>query len=137
MIDFEHSALVISFFFFHCVTAYEDSFLLEDYTVTNTVFTKTHTTRLSWRALHVVTIYNWDYRWIWTNFEQLLNWQTLECMTDDYYQYYVPGNDKYFVTMKKCDRNNQKQLWECVGDRIEQTWSGRYMWPTTENKTDT
>ncbi|CAB4045051.1 Hypothetical predicted protein, partial [Paramuricea clavata] len=69
---------------------------------------------------------NWDYRWIWTNFGQLLNWETLECMTDDYqYQY------KYLVTMKKCDKNNQKQLWECVGNKkynIKQTQSGRHMY---------
>jgi hypothetical protein len=44
-------------------------------------------------------------------------------MTDDYRTNYV--------LMKKCDRNNQKQLWKCVGDKkynIVQLQSGRYMY---------
>ncbi|CAB4045930.1 Hypothetical predicted protein, partial [Paramuricea clavata] len=81
---------------------------------------------------------SWDYRWIWTNFGQLLNWKTLECMADDYY---VPDDNKYFVTMTKCDRNSQRQLWECVHERIKQTLSRRYLYygehyryVTTKNK---
>ncbi|CAB3998225.1 Hypothetical predicted protein [Paramuricea clavata] len=38
------------------------------------------------------------------------------------------SNNKYLVTMKKCNRNNQRQLWKCVGERIKQTQSGRYMY---------
>ena len=65
-------------------------------------------------------------RWIWTNFEQILNWKTLECMTDDYLS---SGGDN-FVTIKKCDPNDGLQRWICVGDtkyNIIQTQSGRYL----------
>ena len=69
---------------------------------------------------------NENSRWIWTNNGQLLNWKILECMTDD-----LLFQQKHFVTMKKCDRRNQKQLWECGKHKkynIKQTESGRYMY---------
>ncbi|CAB4031177.1 Hypothetical predicted protein [Paramuricea clavata] len=70
---------------------------------------------------------NWDSRWMWTNFGQLLNWKTLECMTDDF----ISDKYQYFPVMRKCNRNNQRQLWECVGDKkynIMQLLSRRYMY---------
>lgn len=54
---------------------------------------------------------NSNFRWLWTNFGQILHWETLECMTDDDY-YGQPYN---YVILKKCDSNNQKQGWECAG----------------------
>ena len=69
---------------------------------------------------------NGNSSWMWTNYGQLLNWQTLECMRDDYI---TP--DRYFPTMEKCDRNDKKQLWECVSDKkynIKQIQSGRYLY---------
>ena len=70
---------------------------------------------------------NGDSRWMWTKYGQLLNWQTLECMTDDP----LSPQSPYIPGMKKCDRNNTKQLWECVGEKkynIKQTQSGRYLY---------
>ena len=70
---------------------------------------------------------NGNSRWMWTNYGQLLNWQTLECMTDDLYSWL---SKKYFPTLEKCDGNNRKQLWECVGEKkynIKQKQSGRYL----------
>ena len=66
-----------------------------------------------------------NFSWMWTNFGQILHWETLECITDDYY-----GGLYYFVILKKCDRNNQKQGWKCVGDKkryIRQPMSYRYL----------
>ena len=62
----------------------------------------------------------WNFLWIWTNHRQLLNWQTLECMTEQ--------NLGQRLRMKKCDINDRKQLWECVGNDIVQRQSGRYMY---------
>jgi hypothetical protein len=98
--------------FFHCFAAYEDSFLLQHNF--RKLCIKPYNTFV--RAGATCSYDNWDYRWIWTNFGQLLNWKTLECMTDE------RSNNKYFVTMKKCNRKNQRQLWKCVGERIKQTW---------------
>ena len=67
-----------------------------------------------------------NFSWMWTNFGQILHWETLECMTDDYYY----GLLYHYVILKKCDRNNQKQGWECVGDKkryIRQPSSYRYL----------
>ena len=55
--------------------------------------------------------------WIWSNFGQLVNWKTLECMAGE-----KP------ISMKKCDISDRKQLWKCVGKDIVQTQSGRYMY---------
>ncbi len=47
-------------------------------------------------------------------------------MTDDF----ISQEKQYFPTMKKCDRNDEKQLWECVGEKkykIKQKQSGRYL----------
>ena len=46
-------------------------------------------------------------------------------MTDDYY-----GSTYYFVVLRKCDRNNKKQSWECSGVNnmyIRQTKSYRHL----------
>ncbi len=70
---------------------------------------------------------NGNLRWIWTNYGQLLNWQNLKCMRDDFNS----RENLYFQKMKDCDRNDKKQLWECVGDKkynIKQTQSGRYLY---------
>ena len=70
---------------------------------------------------------NRQYYWIWTNNGQLLNWESLKCMTDDY----VTHDDTHFVVMKKCDRNNLKQSWKCESHAnnhyIKQILSDRYM----------
>jgi hypothetical protein len=46
-------------------------------------------------------------------------------MTDDFYSTY------HYVTMKKCNRTDQKQFWDCErknnNELIRQTQSGRYM----------
>ena len=67
----------------------------------------------------------WNSRWIWTNFAQLLNWNTLKCMTETY----DLGNT-HFVLLKECEKDNDLQHWECVGNNkynIIQKKSGRYM----------
>jgi hypothetical protein len=119
MNDFEHSALVIHFF--HCFTAYEDSFLMQHNLC---LYQKFYNTKETFVLAGTCSYDNWDYRWIWTNFGQLFNWQTFECMAGDLH---ARNNYKYYVTMNKCDKNNQRQLWECVDERIKQTQSGRYM----------
>jgi hypothetical protein len=48
-------------------------------------------------------------------------------MTDDYIGITDNIHYTYFVTMKKCDRKNRKQLWKCERKNIKQTQSGRYM----------
>ena len=48
-------------------------------------------------------------------------------MTDDF----ISVKLLYYPVMKECDRNNQKQLWECVGDKkydIIQSLSRRYIY---------
>ena len=59
---------------------------------------------------------NSKYHWLWTNNEQLLNWESLKCMADDF----VTPRDTHFVVMKKCDNSNLKQLWKC--ERINQNY---------------
>jgi hypothetical protein len=49
------------------------------------------------------------YYWIWTNYGQLLNLNSLECMTDDH----VTKRGTHYVILKKCDKSNQKQVWIC------------------------
>lgn len=114
--------------FFHCFTAYEDSFLLHKNNYEFCLYQYPYNTKYTFVQVGATCSYdNLDYLWIWTNFGQLLNWATLECMTDDYHT----RQNQHFVTTEKCDRNNQKQLWECVGNKkykIKQTQSGRRMY---------
>ncbi len=109
-------------------TAYEASFLMQNNKEKRCIYQYPYDTKTTFvRRYSTCVEKNENSRWIWTNYGQLLNWQTLECMTDDYY---ATSAFKYFATMKKCDRNNQKQLWECVGVKkynIKQTQSGRYL----------
>ncbi len=90
-------------FFFHYLTADEDYFLLENYNDKLCLYQKPKGKKTFVFKDATCSYDDGNSRWIWTNYGQLLNWKTLECMTDD-----------RFVTMKKCDRHNQKQLWECV-----------------------
>ena len=108
--------------FFYCITAYEDSFLMQNNLC---LYQKFYSTKETFVLAGTCRYDNWDYRWIWTNFGQLFNWQTLECMTGDLH---ARSDYKYYVTINKCDRNNQRQLWECVDESIKHTQSGRYMY---------
>jgi hypothetical protein len=53
-------------------------------------------------------------------------------MTDDFTVTTDNIHYTHYVRMKKCDRKNQKQLWECErknsNELIRQTQSGRYMY---------
>ena len=114
------SLYVIIFFIFF--TAYEASFLIQNNNEKRCIYQSSYTF-VSRDSTCVEN--NGNSRWMWTNHRQLLNWQTLECMRDDYITTY-----QYFPTMKECNRYDQKQLWECVGDKkynIKQTQSGRYL----------
>ena len=118
----------VIYFFFHCLTAGEDYFLLQRVGLRHKrCLYQTSTKRGTFVFVSTTCSYdNENSLWIWTNNGQLLNWKTLECMTDD-----LLFQQKHFVTMKKCDRHNRKQLWECVShnnDYIKRTESGRYMY---------
>ena len=112
---------MVIYFFFCCLTADEDYFLLQSVRHKRCLYQ----TSTKWGTFVFVSTTcshdNENSRWIWTNYGQLLNWKTLECMTDG-----LLFRQEHLVTMKKCDRRNQKQLWECVGDKkynIRQTQS--------------
>ena len=118
---------MVIYFFFCCLTADEDYFLLQSVRHKRCLYQ----TSTKWGTFVFVSTTcshdNENFRWIWTNYGQLLNWKTLECMTDDF----LSQQNQHFVTMKKCDRNNQKQLWQCVEDSnyyVRQTRSGRYLY---------
>ena len=103
--------------FFRCFTAYEATFLLQQVGTENCLYQETvqkllGTLKFVFRSDQVKCDEKYkNLHWIRTNFRQLLHWETLECMTDYYTFPY------YYVVLKKCDRNNQKQSWECVGDK--------------------
>ncbi|CAB3988118.1 Hypothetical predicted protein [Paramuricea clavata] len=109
-------------------TSYEASFLVQNNLSKSCTYQKflDHTTFVLESSI-LCNDKNRDSRWIWTNFGQILNWETLECMTDDFI-----GGGRHYPTMKKCDKStDQKQLWECVGDKkydIIQSLSRRYMY---------
>ena len=113
---------------FHIFTAYEASFLVQNNVSKSCIYKKflEHSTFVLESSI-LCNDKNRDSRWIWTNFGQILNWETLECMTDDF-----TGGGRHYPTMKKCDKStDQKQLWECVGDKkydIIQSLSRRYMY---------
>ena len=116
--------------FFCYLSAYEDSFRMQ-IQFTYLRYCIKNIRNRKWNTTFVRTPRSCDddtksYRWIWTNFAQILNWETLGCMTDDYHS--VGGDN--FVTIKKCDPNDGLQRWICVGDEkynIIQTQSGRYL----------
>ena len=119
--------ILYSYIFFHCFTAYEATFLLQHNNNGNCLYQATSTDDFKFVRLSNMKCdeKNRNFRWLLTNFRQLLHWKTLECMTDDYY-----GTPYYFVVLKKCDRNYQKQSWECVGEKeryIRQTQSYRHL----------
>ena len=104
--------MVIYFFFLYCFTAKEAYFRIQNYP---------YETCLYYGDINGIgfvrkdTCYdNSKYYWLWTNNGQLLNWESLKCMTDDY----VTPRGTHFVVMKKCDNSNLKQLWKC--ERIHQ-----------------
>ncbi len=120
------SLYVIIFLIFF--TAYEASFLVQNNNEKQCIYQYWYSKKTTFvRRNSTCVEKNGNSRWMWTNHGQLLNWQTLECMRDDYITI-----DLIFPTMKKCDRYDQKQLWECVGDKkynIKQTHeSGRYLY---------
>ena len=139
----EHCALVIcmSLSFLNSFTAYEASFLVQNNNEKQCIY---HGKTTFVRRYSTCIKKTGNSRWMWTNYGQFLNWQTLECMTDDYY---TPDIKTHFATMTKCDRHDQKQLWECEGDKkynIKQTQSGRtlyygeyYNYLTTKDTTHT
>ena len=112
--------------YFYCFTAYEATFLVQHNLTGNCLY---QATRAGFKFILLskpeCDEKNSNFRWMWTNFGQILHWETLECMTDDY-----RGLLYHYVILKKCNRNNQKQGWECAGEKkghIRQPSSYRYL----------
>ena len=114
---------MLSSYIFLIFTAYEATFLLQHYLSGYCLYQLTSTGNNKFVLLKKTKCddKNRNFRWLLTIFGQLLHWETLECMTDDYYSSY------YFVVLRKCDRNNQKQSWECVSLYIRQRKSYRHL----------
>ena len=111
-------------FFFRCFTAYEATFLLQHDGTKNCLYQETRQTTDGTSVTpvkFVVRTYSQcneiskNFRWLWTKFGQLLHWDTLECMSDDYRVYITNILSHNFVVLKKCYANNQKQQWKCGG----------------------
>ena len=100
-------------YIFHFFTAYEATFRLQHINLTeNCLYQQTRNTfKFVLRSDSKCDEKERNFRWLWTNFGQLLHWETLQCMTDDYRV--TNGHD--YVVLKKCD-TNEKQSWECAGD---------------------
>ena len=122
-----NSQNMLSSSIFLIFTAYEATFLLQHNFTRYCLYQQVSTGNNKFVLLKKTKCddNNRNFHWLLTNFGQLLHWETLECMTDDYYT-----STYYFVVLRKCDRNNQKQLWECSGlnkKDIRQTKSNRYL----------
>lgn len=112
MIHFEY----VTFFFIFCFTAYEATFLLQHDRTKHCLYQNPIQTTSGWLRFVVETYgecnkTNWNFRWLWTKFGQLLHWETLECMSDDYYS---TSTRFYRVVLRKCRRYHQRQSWECA-----------------------
>lgn len=117
-----HFGYVI-YFFFHCFSAYEDTFLLQHqyYRTKKCLYQDIRLTNIGIIKFVLRNIFgecndkDGNFRWIWTKSGQILHWETLECMSVDYLtifkNYYA--YTLYYVVLKKCD---QKQSWECTSD---------------------
>ena len=101
---------------FRCFTAYEATFFLQHDSTRQCLYQERRRLAGVGSLKFVVRSYgNCDgassnFRWLWTKYGQLLHWETLECMSDDYptryYNYIV-------LVLKECGRNNKEQRWKC------------------------
>ena len=101
---------------FRCFTAYEATFFLQHDSTRQCLYQARRRLPTGDYLKFVVRSYgNCDratsnFRWLWTKYGQLLHWETLECMSDDYY-----SRPFYYTVLKECGRNNEKQRWKCGG----------------------
>ena len=114
-------------FFFHFFTANGAYFLVQNYPSHRCLYYR-DSNRVDLVRKGKCNHNYGKYYWIWTNNGQLLNWNSLKCMTNDH----TTADNIHFVTMKKCDESNQKQAWRCETIHkekyIQPKQSGRYMY---------
>ena len=95
-----------------CFTAYEATFFLQHDSRRQCLYQARRLATGGYLKFVVRSYGNCDgessnFRWLWTKYGQLLHWETLECMSDDY-----PTRYYNYIVLKECGRNN-KQRWKC------------------------
>ena len=98
-------------FFSSSVIAHEASFVLQ-HNPDGKCFHK-DTKGYVYRGVYTCDYEKQSFHWIYTKYQQLLHWETLKCMTDEYDDY----RNKHLVVLKECDKDKQEQLWQCVDDK--------------------
>jgi hypothetical protein len=114
------------YIFSHCFTADEAYFRVQNYPSSTCLYYKDYNGVDFVRKDECYN--NREYYWIWTNYGQLLNSKSLECMTDDH----ITKSGTHYVILKKCNKSNQKQAWGCETIHnetyIQPKQSDRYMY---------